>query len=268
MAQTQPPTQLTPELRNRFHEHGYLVIPGLFEQILVAKLRDRIDAIAQGAAPLPQGVMRMEEPSVARKEVRSKGAVGTTRKLEGVPLATDAAIKKAAHHPRLVAAMQELLGPDLKLLRAAAMMKPPKIGSPKGIHQDVAYYPIEPMEHIAAWIALDPATEENGCMEVLPGAHKDGYREHEMREYDTDLVIQGTTGDEEGLVTLPMQPGDVLLTHCLTPHRSGANTTSEPRRALILAYMSAKSRYTVSEEERPPWVQSLPICGEEHEGCV
>ncbi len=244
------------------------MLPGLIEHTLVEKLRDRIDAIAQGAAPLPAGVQKMEEPAVKRGDVEVRIPGAGVRKLEGVQLATDPAVKKAAHHPYLVQVMQELLGPDLKLLRAAAMMKPPRVGSPKGLHQDAAYYPVEPQDHIAAWIALDPATAKNGCMEVLPRRHREGYQEHETREYETDVVIQGTTGEESGLVRLPMQPGDVLLTHCLTPHRSDANQSDEWRRALILAYMSARSRYTQDEKERPAWVQSLPISGKEYPGCV
>lgn len=259
---------LTPEQRSSYERDGYLVLPGLIEDALVRKVRGRIDAIAQGAAPLPQGVARMEEPAVARGDVQPTSPGASVRKLEGVPLATDPSVNKCAHHPNLVQVMRELLGDDLKLLRAAAMMKPPRVGSPKGLHQDVAYYPIEPQEHIAAWIALDPATPENGCMEVLPGAHKKGYQEHEEREYETDVVIEGSTGEEEGLVRLPMEPGDVLLTHCLTPHRSSANRSPDWRRALILAYMDAQSRYTVSEQERPDWVQSLHIAGKEYPGCV
>lgn len=267
MTQTQT-ANISPEQREKFQKDGYLVLPGLIEPTLVAKLRDRIDAIAQGAAPLPAGVQKMEEPAVERGDVEVRAPGAGIRKLEGVPLATDPSIKKAAHHPYIVQVMQELIGEDLKLLRAAAMMKPPRVGSPKGLHQDAAYYPIEPQKHIAAWIALDPATEHNGCMEVLPGKHHEGYQEHEAREYDTDVVIEGTTGEESGLVRLPMQPGDVLLTHCLTPHRSGANRSDLWRRALILAYMSAQSRFTQDEKERPAWVQSLSISGKEYPGCV
>ncbi len=268
MTQAHTSTMLTPEQKSAYERDGYLVIPGLIENVLVEKVRGRIDALAQGAAPSPEGVQRMEEPAVTRGDVEVKSPGASLRKLEGVPLVTDPSIHKCAHHPLLLQVMKELLGDDLKLLRAAAMLKPPRVGSPKGLHQDAAYYPIEPQNHIAAWIALDPATKQNGCMEVLPGAHKQGYQAHEEREYDTDVVIEGTTDEEEGLVQLPMEPGDVLLTHCLTPHRSSANQSRAWRRALILAYMNAQSRYTVAEEERPPWVQSMHITGQEYPGCV
>jgi phytanoyl-CoA hydroxylase len=268
MSQHHSTLALTPEETQAYQEQGYLVLRDLIEPSLLSKVRGRIEAIAAGAAPLPEGVEKMQEPVVLRGEAQPEAPAGGLRKLEGVRLATDPAINKMAHHPRLLAVMKHLLGEDLKLLRAAAMMKPPKIGSPKGLHQDAAYYPVEPMQHIAAWIALDPATEQNGCMEVLPGSHKKGHLEHEKREYETDVVIKGTTGEEEGLVRLPMQPGDVLLTDCLCQHRSGPNQSNEWRRALILAYMSAKSRYTLPPEELPPWVDSLPISGKSHPGCV
>lgn len=252
----------------QWHQQGYLVIPRVFSPKHVERLKSRVDDLAAGRVPAPEGVTAMEEPVVARGETTVVEQRQRFRKLEGVRLATDDVIETAAHHEGLVAIMCRILGPDIKLLRAAAMLKPPQIGSPKGLHQDAAYYPVEPQEHVAAWLALDQATPENGCMEVLPFSHRGGLRKHERREYETDVVFEGSTGHESGLVQLPMDPGDVLLAHCLTPHRSGANRTPDWRRALILAYMSSKSKYTVAESERPPWVDSLPIAGQSYPGCV
>ena len=65
-----------------------------------------------------------------------------------------------------------------------------------------------------------------------------------------------------------MDPGDVLLSHCLVPHRTGPNRTEKPRWALIMAYMDARSRFTEPPEERAPWVDSVDIRGRDFPGCV
>ncbi len=120
------------------------------------------------------------------------------------------------------------------------------------------------MDHVTVWIALDEATPENGCMTVVPGAHKDGLLEHEAVEYDTDIVIDDSAYGED-LVPVPMEAGDALFSHCLLPHYTAPNETDRWRRALIMAYMDSRSRFTQDDEQRPPWVDSVQITGE---GCV
>ncbi|ERH00524.1 MAG: protein involved in biosynthesis of mitomycin antibiotics/polyketide fumonisin [Halonotius sp. J07HN6] len=148
------------------------------------------------------------------------------------------------------------------------MFKPPSVGSEKGLHQDAAYYPIRPRDHLTVWVALDEATPENGCMTVIPGAHRDGLLDHEADEYETDIVINDTRYDESDLVELPMEAGDALFTHCLVPHYTAPNTTEDWRRALIMSYMDSRSRFTKPDEELEPWVDSVHIQGEEFPGCV
>jgi len=114
------------------------------------------------------------------------------------------------------------------------------------------------MDHVTVWIALDEATPENGCMNVVPGAHKDGIMGHEAAAYDTDIVIADREFTREDAVALPMEPGDALFQHCLLPHFTAPNTTDRWRRALIMSYMDSRSHFTQSDEERPDWVDSVP----------
>jgi ectoine hydroxylase-related dioxygenase (phytanoyl-CoA dioxygenase family) len=61
-------------------------------------------------------------------------------------------------HDNIVGIIEQLLGPDLKMFRNALLLKPPRVGSQKGMHQDSPYWPIQPMELCSCWFALDDAT--------------------------------------------------------------------------------------------------------------
>lgn len=245
----------------QYQREGYVVKRGLFDEDTVSRVRERLREYTHGDRPT-EGFERQVEPEAETAGVDEADAV---RKFEGLGLLDDTVVHDLATDDRLVSVARDLLGPDVKLLRSAAMFKPPGVGSEKGLHQDSAYYPVRPYDQVTTWIALDEATPENGCMEVLPGGHLDGLLEHETREYETDIVIPEEVGEMQ---ELPMGPGDVLFQHSLLPHRTAPNTTDRWRRAMIFMYMDARSRFTVPEAERPPWVDSVDVVGDSYPGSV
>ncbi|WP_200840417.1 phytanoyl-CoA dioxygenase family protein [Natrialba sp. INN-245] len=259
---------LSDEQFEQYQRQGYVVLEDALSAETVERVRSRLREYTHGDRER-EGFTSQLEPAVERgeREVDERG--DAVRKFEGLGMVeTDDVFREVAENDSIVSAAQDLLGPNLKLLRSAAMFKPPQVGSEKGFHQDAAYYPIQPMDHVTVWIALDEATPENGCMTVVPGAHRDGLLEHEAVEYDTDIVIPGSEYDDEDLVPVPMEAGDALFSHCLLPHYTAPNETDRWRRALIMAYMNSRSRFTQDEDERPPWVDSVRIAGEEFPGCV
>lgn len=245
----------------QYQRDGYVVKRGLFDPDMVSQVRERLREYTHGDRPV-EGFNRQVEPEAENDDVDAADAV---RKFEGLGLLEDEVVHELATDERLVSVVQDLLGPDVKLLRSAAMFKPPHVGSEKGLHQDSAYYPVRPYDQVTTWIALDDATPENGCMEVLPGGHTDGLLDHETQEYETDIVIPEDLGEMEHL---PMEAGDVLFQHSLLPHRTAPNTTDRWRRAMIFMYMDARSRFTVPEDERPPWVDSVDVAGDSYPGSV
>jgi phytanoyl-CoA hydroxylase len=247
-----------------YQRDGYVVAENLLSEAEVERVRSRIQEYAAGERTETE-FSRMLEPDVEAGEFGRE--VDPVRKFEGVGMAReDEVFADLARHERILDVVEQLQGPNLKLLRSAAMMKPPQVGSEKKFHQDAAYYPIHPMDHVTVWIALDEATEANGCMRVVPGAHTDGLVGHEAIEYDTDITISERDYGVEDTVALPMDPGSVLFQHCLLPHYTAENTTERWRRAFILAYMRSRSRF--SDDDPPAWVESLHIAGEEFPGCV
>ena len=98
---------------------------------------------------------------------------------------------------------------------------------------------------MGVWIALDEATVENGCMRVLPGAHREGPRLHFQRRdwqiCDTDILGKRS-------VAAPLQPGGLLLFDGLLPHGTPRNGSGRHRQALQFHYTGAKSEKIAASE--------------------
>ena len=187
--------------------------------------------------------------------------LAAVRKVEQL-VATDPLFGELARDPGILGVITSILGPDLKLFRDALMMKPAHHGSAKPYHQDSPYWPIEPPDLCSVWIALDEATVENGCMRVLPGSHRWGMLEHKHLE---DYQVEEDRLDLSGEVSVPLAPGGALFFHSLLLHATSPNTSDRPRRAMVLSYMSARSRYTRDPATKPAY---LLLQGREYPGCV
>lgn len=255
---------LDDEQFEQYQQEGYVVVEEVLNPDEVATIKTRLREYVRGEREETQ-FGRMVEPSVEAEAFDHEGE--PVRKFEGVGMAReDDVFRDLAYHEGIIEVVSQLQGPNLKLLRSAGMLKPPQVGSEKKFHQDAAYYPIHPMDHVTVWIALDEATSKNGCMQVVPGAHTDGLLHHEEIEYDTDIALAGDDYDESDTIALPMEPGDALFQHCLLPHYTAPNESDQWRRAMIVAYMRSRSRFTT--DDRPEWVDSLHISGDEFPGCV
>lgn len=118
-----------------------------------------------------------------------------------------------------------------------ALIKEP-YGNPTSWHLDNPYWSFYSPDSVSIWIALEPATLENGCMWFIPGTHK-------MARYDNvyigqvmdDLFKVYPEMAEIDPVAVPMQPGDCSFHNGLTAHGAGANMTRGRRIAMTCAYM-------------------------------
>ena len=251
---------------NNYEKDGYFVVRGLLSRAEVSSLLDRLDAYLGGILHVPSGVRIQVEPGVERGETSAKAFAGSVRKVENL-VENDELFRSLALKPSLVGIMRELMGPNLKLYRNAVLMKPPNIGSAKGVHQDSPYWPIEPMNLASCWIAFDPATTENGCMMAISGSHKFGPLPHV--NVTDDYVIPEAHYDTTKLIPIEMEPGDGLAFHSLLIHGTAQNKSAWPRRAVTLSYMSAASKYVGRNREKPePKPDFFRISGEDVPGGV
>ena len=160
---------------------------------------------------------------------------------------SDPRLHDLAHDERLLAVMRGLLGTEEPILfQDMAMLKPPGGGREKPWHQDNAYFNLAPGTPIAAaWIALDPATTDNGCMRVIPGSHRDGPVVHFARR---DWQICDTDVATAREIAVPLPPGGALFFHGLLQHGTPTNTSPQRRRALQFHYVPAGAVQTDDEQ--------------------
>ena len=145
---------------------------------------------------------------------------------------------------RVVDSCEQLLGGEVYHYHSKMILKEPKVGGAWEWHQDYGYwykngclYP----DLVSCLIALDPATRENGCIQMLRGSHKMGRIEHGMfagqTGADPERVNEALKKME--VVHCEAASGDALFFHANTLHCSAANLSDKPRWALICCYNAA-----------------------------
>ncbi len=143
-------------------------------------------------------------------------------------------IHDLATHPSIVDRMASLYGPDLLLWRTNFFVKEP---GAKEIpwHQDFNYWPLEPPIIISAWIAVDSATLENSCLQIVPGSHRKVIP-HVKATSDMAFGQMGDLDyvDASNFVNLEMQPGEFVLFNERTLHHSEANRSDKRRIGLAV----------------------------------
>lgn len=143
--------------------------------------------------------------------------------------------------PRLTDRVADILGPDLLALSADLFVKPPRSSGRITWHQDVNYLDLEPFDMLTAWVALTPATPDNGGMQYGRGGHR-GRLEHVEHPDETNILSRGqelaVEVADEDILEVTLRPGEVSFHHALTPHASGPNTTDGYRIGFAIRYAS------------------------------
>ena len=236
---------------------GLEILPGLLTAHQLDGFRQAADALRQQAAGM--------RASTADFVLEAAGAGGWVAWQQGdAPVAGVLRSVNQAHRyaPALLELQRELdLADGLvpRLVGAAGVLvnsflwaKPPLLGSEKPWHQDMAFAPAsfdtEAHTIVTVWIAVDDATEENGCLQFVPGSHRHGLFPHtgdderaagEPRRaravephVDPARVLPGSAA-----VSVPLSAGSAVAFDGLTLHRSAPNTTATaPRTAISFVY--------------------------------
>lgn len=160
-----------------------------------------------------------------------------------------------ARSQRMVNAVEQLLSDEVYHYHSKLSAKQPRVGGAWEWHQDYGYWYKNGClfpDMLSVFIAVDPCTKENGCMQVLRGSHLMGRIEHgfagEQTGADLERVEQAKKRLE--LVYCEMEPGTALFFHGNTLHTSEANLSDKPRWGLICCY-NAKHNDPYKEHHHP-----------------
>lgn len=224
---------LTERHRTLYARDGHVTVPGVF----TAPEMDAAiaDIEAWGAETLGRLTTEQRawylDPGVQGKDV--------LRKLDN-PVHTRPALRALAADPRLVGLTEALIGPGLSVYFSQIFMKPPGGGGPKPVHQDNFYFgPHEPDRLVTAWVALDEATTENGCLVFGDGSHRGPVHPHIAPPGEPyNLQVPAAIAAGQPMTPAPVPRGGVSFHHGGTFHGSGDNNSERWRRALAIHYIT------------------------------
>ena len=145
-----------------------------------------------------------------------------------------------ATHPSVLDVVGSLIGPDIMLYNVEYIIKEPQTPSFVSWHQDLTYWGFDSDKLVSMWLALSPATEQSGCMRMIPGSHTMGIQQHEKTQAENNLLYQGQTVnnvDEKDAIVCPLQAGEASFHHGWTLHASLPNVSPERRIGLNVQYI-------------------------------
>ena len=166
---------------------------------------------------------------------------------------------------RLLDIAEQYVGSDIALFASHYISKPPGDGQPVLWHQDGSYCPLDPMEVVTLWLAVDDSLPENGCMRVIPGTQH--MQLHEMKRHTEEANVLSSRLDpelveEDRAVDIVVPAGGVSVHHPNIVHGSNANTSDRRRGGLTIRYIPTTTRI-VSDG---PWPSAFLLRGEAVEG--
>jgi ectoine hydroxylase len=239
---------ITDEQVRAYQENGFVLVHGMLS-------RDEVGLLGRAA--------REDRVLDQHSFGRGDGEGGTVRlALWNHP--GDSIYGTVARCESIVGSAEKLLGGEVYHYHSKMIMKDAKVGGAWAWHQDYGYWyqnaVLFPLL-CSAFIAIDPATKENGCLQVIRGSHRLGRIDHVL------------TGDQAGaqmervneilkrleLVHVEMEPGDTLFFDCNLLHRSDQNHSDHPRWSMICCYNAARNDpYKESHQPRYTPLHKLP----------
>lgn len=160
---------------------------------------------------------------------------------------------------RVVDSVEQLLGGEVYHYHSKMILKDARVGGAWAWHQDYGYWYQNGVlfpDLCSVMIAVDKATVENGCLQVLKGSHKMGRVNHILSgdQAGADLERVEEAKKRLELVQVPLDPGDALFFHPNLLHCSAANNSDHARWALICCY-NAKSNDPYKDSHHPRYTK-------------
>lgn len=227
------------EIADFYNENGYYIYENAFSPEEIAQLREETVRICAGEVGDVRGAEQGRREGESDDELlRRFLCIHFPHKISDV-------MYRALAHPSIVETLTACIGPNVKAMQSMLFIK--AAGKPgQAWHQDEDYIPTRDRSLAGAWIAMDDATVENGCLWIIPGSHKPGIlweqEWHGDKRFDCSWESVNFPYGDEDAVPVEVKAGTVVFFNGYTLHRSLPNVAkSGYRRALVNHYMSAES---------------------------
>lgn len=211
------PISLTQQQIDRYHQDGYLSPVRIVSEQDAALVRGRLEEIEARLGGRITGIHR------SKFYLRYRWAY------------------ELATTPAMLDIAEDLLGPDILLYYSNCWFKN---GGDHGYvtwHQDITYFGHEPHDVLTFWIALTPATERSGCMQVLPGTQREGALPLATPDLNNrNMLPSGQLVDFDTAsvapVSMPLAPGEASIHHVCAIHGSLPNMSDDRRMGVTFCY--------------------------------
>ncbi len=237
-------------------DNGFLAVPGLVSPQELSELKEDIIKVARGG--YPNETIQPVPDNMSDEEVLSNIlAIHQPHYVSPV-------MERYTRHSKISGVLSQIAGAHLahwsgnvKCMQSMLFIKPPGFQG-QSWHQDENYIPTRDRSLLGAWIAIDDANVENGCMWVIPGSQQTGYlyptqKHGDPDEFDThDDMAYGF--DEEPQIPVEVEAGGVVFFNGYLLHQSLRNRTDAfYRRVLVNHYLSCESLlpWTDTKEGKP-----------------
>lgn len=221
-----------------YQNYGYLIAPDLLEATEIAELKKETALIFKGGRGKIDGLLDVDLDKSDDDVLKKYVAIHFPHKISEV-------IAQSLFHKSIIDVLVNIVSPNVKCMQSMLFVKAPgKAG--QAWHQDEFYIPTRDKSLIGAWIAIDDAKIENGCLWIIPGSHKPGYIRQRVAntsvEYADVDTLDITEFSEEAIIPVEVKSGTVVFFNGYVLHSSLRNkTTDHFRTALVNHYMSAES---------------------------
>ena len=226
---------LSDEQSQQYFREGYLVVERLFDADDLAKVARTIEQMTEAA------IASGDYASILELEPEPVDGRRVCRRIYN-PFEQHQAFRDLASDPRMLDRIESLIGADINLQHSKLNMKPAKVGSAVEWHQDLAYFPHTNDSLVTTLVYLDEATEQNGCLQVLPRHHTHFFSHAGAEGIFAGMITEEIADGRFGRpVALAAPAGSVIFMHPITPHASLPNRSDQSRRTLIYEYRAADS---------------------------
>jgi len=161
-------------------------------------------------------------------------------------------IDEMIRHPRVLDAVEDLLGPNILCWNTSFFIKEAHDPGFVSWHQDATYWGLSSSDVATAWIAMSPANKVSGCMKFVAGthlkqvAHEDTFERNNLLTRGQEIAVKV---DEAQAVHVELKPGQASLHHVLLFHGSEPNRSDERRIGLAIRYIPTHLKQAVGSRD-------------------
>ena len=146
-------------------------------------------------------------------------------------------LDEVTHNPKILNAVESLIGKNILVCGTTLFIKNPHEKGFVSYHQDAKYIGLEPHNWVTAWVAITDSNEENGCMKMWSGSHKDNLKDHDQMFNEGNLLTRGQTVNnvpKKNLKSLILTAGQMSLHHPKVVHGSELNKSNDRRIGFVV----------------------------------